>query len=75
MQIQYKKYGGISDGELIVLDENSYRTNDGYVRVRDYIYLGGSKYMTEYFIFEGDLSSSREKAEKDFRRSFSPILI
>lgn len=71
MQILYKLYGGPFSGELIGLVENTYRTDNGYVRIRDYLHIGKVKYMTEYFVYESDLSNSRELAEKNFRNYFN----
>ncbi|HAV5474029.1 TPA: hypothetical protein JI092_11910 [Acinetobacter baumannii] len=75
MRISYKLYGGPSSGGLIELVENTYRTDDGYVRIRDYLHIGKAKYMTEYFVYESDLSNSRLLAETEFRNYFNSVFI
>ncbi|RSO99788.1 hypothetical protein EA742_01455 [Acinetobacter baumannii] len=73
MQIVYKLYGGNRSGALIELNENIYRTDDGYVRIRDYLYMRGVKYMLEYFVYEADLNNSRRLAENEFRNYLSSV--
>ncbi|HFG6939021.1 hypothetical protein B9X79_01510 [Acinetobacter pittii] len=73
MQILFKLYGGTRSCALIQLNENTYRTDDGYVRVQDYIYVGKIKYLIEYFVYEADLGNSRKLAEDEFRRYFNSV--
>ncbi|HAV3851727.1 TPA: hypothetical protein JIF31_001955 [Acinetobacter baumannii] len=73
MQIVYKLYGGNRSGALIELNENIYRTDDGYVRIRDYLHMGQSKFMTEYFVYEADIGNSRGLAENEFRNYFNSV--